>query len=231
MLDIKTWSCEYPYEYDVWANTSWYCNLDYQSSGDQENGYFIGNNNEQARYLGQNNEWVDRSSDTNRDYGENSLIINSPGWENWIQDQLDRAVTSGVGYIEWDNADNTLDRSPVALLQVYQKTIGLGLRPLLKNPTIDQVHDFAALRNEKEELAVAGAIFEYGTITPAEFGMARQEINPTLEGTWVRHSGNINEQDIPTLCKQVRTVQGTSVQWGPREYHGMRVLVCNPFKK
>ena len=61
-----------------------YANLDWQAE-------WIGE--DQTRYLGHHNEWVDRSSDTNEDYDEKSLKLDSPGFQHWIDDQLDRSLS------------------------------------------------------------------------------------------------------------------------------------------
>lgn len=223
--DIKNWSCLYPYEYSDWANESWYCNLDWQED-------WIGD--DQLRYLGKKHKWVDRSSDTNDQYGEKSLKLDSPGFKNWIDDQLNRAVKAGVGYIEWDNQDNTLERDRSVLMKVFKQSIVAGLKPILKNPTDKEIKEFGGLRdafgvNSNSESAIAGCVFERGTMSPHEFAASRKDVNPTLQATWVRHGGHnfLYGTEFAQLGKQIHDVPGTSVQWGPKEYNGMQILVSN----
>jgi len=212
VTDLKNWSCEYLYEYSDWANVSWYGNFNWQDE-------FIGE--DQDRYLGANRKWVDRAFDTNK---ESFLKIRSPGWDNWLGDQMNRAVKSGVGYMEFDNADHALERDRAVVMETYTKAIGLGLKPILKNPNAFDIQEFA-------KLDVAGCIFERGTLSPVEFANARRGVNPTLQGSWVRFGGDKRGRDIPYISRQIVDVPGTSVQWGPKEYNGMEILVSNVLDK
>ena len=203
-----------------------YANLDWQAE-------WIGE--DQTRYLGHHNEWEDRSSDTNEDYDEKSLKLDSPGFQHWIDDQLDRAVASKLPWIEWDNADNTLDRSREALGDVYSKTIGRGLKVILKNPKERDIQDFGAMKDMSGNIAIAGCVFELGTMSPHEFGFARRLRNPALQATWVFHGGRggvgHHSEAVSEVSKEIPDVSGTSVQWGPSEYHGMKILVFSDLKK
>jgi hypothetical protein len=212
----KQWTIITPYEYDEESHQSWYLNFDWQPD-------FIGDD-DQSRYLGKHNEFVDKLSPINWQYKEKSLKPRSEGWYNWIGDQVGRAVKSDTGYVEFDNLDNIMKRDPIAVMEAYQLAITWGLKILLKNPTAGQIAAFN-LKDRQGNSAIAGCVFEAGSMTPEEFAECRP---PGLQATWVYHSGNRNRAEIHHTVDEVNAVKGTSVQWGPSEYHDMMILLDNP---
>lgn len=208
----RSWTIHTLYEYDDWANESWYGNFDWEPDllpGDQ------------MRYLGRNKEYVDKLSSTNREYGERALRPRSVGWNKWLGDQMRRCVASTAGWMELDNQDYALKRDRGAVQEAFEKLLGLGIKPLLKNPTERDIGDFAAM--------AAGCIFESGTDIdgPQTFAKVRNAFLPSLRATFVRH-GEGELEEAHALRREVMQVPGTSVQWGPREYNGMRILMANP---
>lgn len=214
----KQWTIQTPYNYDDEANESWYLNFDWQDE-------FIGD--DQSRYLGKHKEFVDELSDTNKGYDELALKPKSEGWYNWIGDQVGRAVKSDTGYVEFDNLDYAYERDPSAVREAYELAITWGLKVLLKNPTAEQIAEFN-LRDKYGNSGIAGCIFESGAMSPEEFAEARELVNPNLQASWVFHSGNKNRAEIYGTIQEARNVKGTSVQWGPTEYHGMSILLDTP---
>lgn len=219
MAARKQWTINTPYEYDDWANTSWYGNFDWQED-------FIGD--DRSRYLGQHQEYVDVPSDTNEEYDEKALKPRSKGWYNWLNDQIERCVRSDAGWMELDNQDYALKRDRGAVREAFESLIARGIKPLLKNPTGRELREFGGMKDASAQWASAGCIFESDTMRPLEFVSIRREINPTLQASWVRHGGSPGGSDIPELRRQVTRCSGTSVQWGPREYNDMRILISNP---
>jgi hypothetical protein len=220
----RLWSIRLPYEYDDWANSSWYSNFDYQNYED----LFLPG--PAKRYLGERREYVDKSSDVNIQYGECSLKVRSVGWYNWLDDQMERTAKSTAGFMELDNQDHALDRSRSAVLEAFQKMIKLGIMPILKNPTALDIRQFGALKNDAGKIMTAGCVFEAETMDPVAFANARSTINTSLGATWVRHGGKRDSTEIRTLTRLVGQVPRTSVQWGPKEYNGMRILASNPIQ-
>lgn len=218
------WSIHLPYEYDDFANDGWYGNFDYQNFKD----LFVPG--PESRYLGKNKEWVDKSSDTNKQYGEFSLKVQSEGWYNWLGDQMTRTVKSQAGFLELDNQDHALERSRKAVGEAFITTIRMGLMPILKNPEARDIKEFGALKDDAGRIMTAGCVFETGAMSPLDFAKARARVNPKLGGTWVRHGGSSTGTSVMRIKREVVQVPGTSVQWGPREYEGMRIIAANPAK-
>lgn len=200
------WSPLTLYEYDEKANVSWYGNFDYDPE-------FI--KGDQTRYLGKNNEFVDRLSDVNKQYGEKALKPKSQGWYNWLGDQLERAHKSGTGFWEGDNADYALERNKTAVEEIYKKANDLGIKVLLKNPDAQTIKDFAKY--------AAGCVFEEGAMMPLDFAKARKDVAPGLGATFVR----FGKQETAQVEDQVEQVPNTSCQWGPKEYEGMQIKLSN----
>ncbi len=218
MAERSQWTITTPYEYDDWANTSWYGNFDWQDE-------FIGH--DQSRYLGPHGEYVDQVSDTNQAYEEKALKPRSPGWHNWLNDQIERCVHSDAGWMELDNQDYALRRDRAAVREAFENLIALGIKPILKNPSRRELLEFGGMKDQDGQWAIAGCIFESGTMGPLDFVSIRREINPALQASWVRHGGSPAGHDVPEIRRQVERCPGTSVQWGPREYNGMRILLAN----
>lgn len=97
-------------------------------------------------------------SDTAQEYNEGEIDPDGPGWWENINQQIERALTTGWRWIEWDNPDAyTVD----VVIPVYDRTLKAGLRVIAKNPLLVPGQPHLLLSHP----AVDGAIVEKGAGT------------------------------------------------------------------